>query len=136
MDESSAWQSLATSIREIYKLYLDILTKTLGFLLLGIGWLITSDSARHVIGSDDVVRWGAIVVIAVFLVMHSLATGWYVGRIRDKLSLLNEYHVHLDKRYYSEFLIGKRVFLFNWSLSFVLFLVLLVLVLRIPRVPS
>ncbi len=133
MSDTNDWQPLATAIREIYKLYLDILTKTLGFLLLGIGWVVTSASARKVIGSDDVVRWGAVLVIAIFLVMHTLATIWYVARIRDKLDLLNDRRFHLDKRYVSEFLIGKRIFVFNWSLSLLLFVVLIVLVLRVPR---
>lgn len=60
----------------------DRLEKSIGLLIIVIGWLITSDTARKSLASNSFLWWGSVVVLTALLIMYCGTIFNFIGNVR------------------------------------------------------
>ena len=71
MSEQDAFVLLFDILKDLNKSYVENVMATLGFVLLAMGWIVTSDKAREFIGGNKNVRGAAIFLIVAIAIIHS-----------------------------------------------------------------
>jgi hypothetical protein len=98
-----------------------------GFILLAIGWLMTSDTGRGYLVANRKFNTFSLFVVSLIAVVHSAECFEFQNRSLAKIVQLNSVN-HVDRAYYSDYLINLRsiatVLLTNLSLMSILFMML------------
>ena len=97
------------------------------FILLAIGWLMTSDTGRDYLVANRKFNTFSLFVVCLIAVVHSAECFEFQNRSLAKIVQLNGVN-HVDRAYYTDYLINLRsiatVLLTNLSLMSVLFMML------------
>jgi hypothetical protein len=72
-DEKARFEILFDALRDYQQGLVDNTAKTAGFLLLSIGWLVTSETARKALGADWLLRSASSAAVLVGVVLYSAA---------------------------------------------------------------
>jgi uncharacterized membrane protein len=123
---------LLEQIKENYTRYVDNVWRTIQFLVIAIGWLLTSSNAKETIASSFVVQFfGFVVILALFSghVFVEIRFFRESQRILARLKKRLECFTTSDIRYWQ---ISFNLVSANTTLVFVLFLFVFVLVLKSP----
>jgi hypothetical protein len=59
-------------LKSLHDNSLDTVLKAMGFLLLAMGWVVTSESARVFLAGDRTLRWAAVSVLAMAAILFAL----------------------------------------------------------------
>jgi len=73
-DAKARFEILFATIRDYQQGLLENTAKTAGFLLLSIGWLVTSETARDVLGADGVLRSAAAGAVILAVTLYAAAS--------------------------------------------------------------
>ena len=88
MDSPDTFEFVFEILKDLNKSYFQNVMSTLGFAVLGIGWIITSDKSRSFLASSEHVRLAAMAVVAVIALIHTvISIGAFVA-IADKFTAL------------------------------------------------
>ncbi len=125
--EAERFTLLYTSLREMSKDYGNDVLKTIGSLLLVIGWLMTSEGSRKFL-AQNVTAWRtALVVVPVVAVINTV---WLIERFsasEGKVELLDELG-YLPNAYYADDRITPVLMVANLVIHLALFAMLFALV--------
>jgi hypothetical protein len=92
MEEENVIDALKAQQTEYY----STVWKTMGSLMIAIGWVISSDETRNFLCGEPIVRWGAIIVTCTMLLLHFFSLKklfdassriWRAYSFSDELSL-------------------------------------------------
>ena len=114
---------LRDSLRDLSKNFANDVLKTVGSLLLAIGWLMMSEGSRDFLSQNSTARLTALVVIPVLAVTNTV---WLIDRFRvseNKVDLL-EGLKYLEEGYYDSDRITLVVMVTDTILHLALFAVL------------
>ena len=114
---------LRDSLRDLSKNFANDVLKTVGSLLLAIGWLMMSEGSRDFLSQNSTARLTALVVIPVLAVTNTV---WLIDRFRvseNKVDLL-EGLKYLEEGYYASDRITLVVMVTDTILHLALFAVL------------
>jgi hypothetical protein len=102
----TAFELLYSELRHYHDGLYDGAYKVVGSLLLIIGWIITSDTARRVLQQSKWTRWAAIVCIVVcFVGAWALASQLY-GKSAHTAKMLDSLN-YIPREYYEDRIITK-----------------------------
>ena len=81
MSEKDAFTFLFEILKDLNKSYVENVMATLGFILLSMGWMVTSEKAREFLRQNRPMRIGALIVIFTIAIIHSGVSIalWYVS---------------------------------------------------------
>lgn len=68
----------------------DRLEKSIGLLVIVIGWLITSDTARKSLAANSFLWWGSVVVLTALLIMYCGTIFNFIGNFRKIENTIQE----------------------------------------------
>lgn len=90
MDINRQIELLYDALKHEYTVYIDDVLKSIGFLVLGLGWLVTSDKGRQVLHSSKILALLCVLVLCVNSI--SLVIGHYVRsrRLQSNIRLLTK----------------------------------------------
>ena len=115
--------------------YFDNVMAAIGFLLLAIGWLLTSSATRAYLGNHLAVRWSVLVAIGTLAILDLSSVYEAFEVSQKKIGLLEELQgqTQIDRRYFADDGITWRHFVVNSFVHLALFGVLMVLVYSLGR---
>ncbi len=128
------FEILHKSLKDIFDEYTNDVLKSIAYLLLAIGWIVTSDRSREFLRGNNQAYRVAIIIVLVIALLHTGLAYWAFDRsqrISDLLVGLN----YLPQDYYSHLKLTPIVFIGNLTLHLGLFAALffLLVALRSPR---
>lgn len=121
------------SLKDKYKGYVTDIMKTLAFLLICIGWFITSDKSRNFFKKNKVIRISAIIALVIIGIIHINASiNTYISSkdIISDLSCLK----YLDMKFYANYEITIKQLITNLIQNTVLFAVLIIIICSLKEV--
>ena len=92
---------------------IDAVFKVTAPLLVVIGWVTTSESARAVLARDAAVRWCAVTAILLFAIQFS-ASAWSTTQCSRRIAVQLEALAYLPRGRYADIVLRRRV-----ALSFI-----------------
>ena len=122
----------------------DRLEKSIGLLIIVIGWLITSETARKSLVSNSPLWWGSVAVLTALMVMYCLTISNYVGHFRQIQSTIEGLD-YMDSQYLTQYRMPDKIFYLPAEFSYitpigamyiVIVLILLQIKYRSPKVTS
>lgn len=119
----------------LYQDYLNDVYKIIAFLLLTVGWLLTSENARNFLRTNTVAFRSALAAIPVIATVHVIIA---VGMYRDSLRAVDRL-VQLDympMEYYADQRITPMLLVTNLALHLALFAVLFLFVYTLRKAKS
>lgn len=93
MDTQKQSELLYDALKEEYKAYIDDALKTVGFLLLALGWLLTSKNAAEVLEKQSTPVIGAVIILALTLNIMGVFGG-HIARSRKIQGAMIELGIH------------------------------------------
>ncbi len=115
------------SFKDIYSSYGIDVMKSLAFLILCIGWFITSDKSRDFYKKNRVVRMSSIIALIVLGIIHITSQFSSYLFSKEKLAELSELR-YLDLKYYENYEITFNLLIANGVQNSVLFVVLILII--------
>ena len=115
------------SFKDIYTIYGIDVMKILAFLVLFIGWFITSDKSRDFYKKNRVVRISSIIALIVLGIIHITSQFSSYLYSKEKLAELSELR-YLDLKYYENYEITFGQLIANVVQNSVLFVVLILII--------
>lgn len=132
------FQFLYDSLVETHKGYAAYIMSTTSAILLIIGWMMTSGTAREFIGSHTAIKTSMIIAIVLFLGLE-----WYLASNMQKRSAVLTTEIQsvvanikerpINANYYSGFVVSSRAPVLFTLAHAVLYGVLVVLILKIKK---
>ena len=86
MDEHERFIRLYDLILDIFKTYTANFVWTVGLLSLAMGWLLSSDSSRAFIQRSGTAFFGAVLVVGIIAIIHTVASWWYYQRSQQTIA--------------------------------------------------
>ena len=120
------------ALMETFKAYVSIVVQTAGFILLAIGWVLTSDKARSYLGANHLARRIALGAIVVIAAIH-LGVSWGYYKLSEKFVVLLDNLNYVEHVFYERYEITMAILWMNGLLNLVLFALLFTLVLGLGR---
>ena len=115
------------SFKDIYSSYGIDVMKILAFLVLSIGWFITSDKSRDFYKKNRTVRISSIIALIVLGIIHITSQFNSYLYSKEKLAELSALH-YLDLKYYENYEITFGQLIANVAQNSVLFVVLILII--------
>lgn len=123
------------SLKEIHHCYTTDVMKTLAFLLICIGWFITSNKSRDFLKNKKSVRISSIVALVIIAIIHvreQINTYMSSQHLVSDLSIMN----YLDMKYYEHYEINLGQLAANSIMNMVLFGVLILIIFSLREVKN
>ncbi len=86
MDERERFSKLYDVILDIFKTYTANFVWTVGLLAVAAGWLLSSESSRAFIQRSGLAFVGAVLVVIIIGLIHTVASWWYFQRSRETVA--------------------------------------------------
>ncbi len=118
---------LSISLAELSDEYANDTMKTISFLLLAMGWLITSERSRAYLGGNRLARQAALTAIPALAMMHALTAAQTYFASQGKMETLFNLD-YLKLPYYADDEITLKLLIVNLAIHTVLFATVFVLV--------
>lgn len=97
MDNLETFRFLFEILKDLNKSYFQNVMSTLGFVLLAIGWVVTSEKSRSFLGSSKSIRFSSVAVVGIISMIHSiLSIGAYFLSASKFTQLVNLNYVDLN----------------------------------------
>ena len=87
----------------------DRLEKSAALLIIVIGWLITSETARKSIASNSFLFWGGVVILTALMFMYCLTIYNFIGHIRYIGETIKDLG-YMEPKYFTRYYFPDRVF--------------------------
>ena len=113
--------------------YVNDVLKTIAFLLLAVGWILTSDRSREFLKNNRAARRAALIIVPVIALLNF---GWSIAMFLDsqvKMGLLKNDIKYVPPDYYADDGIASFVFGLNLLVHLALFLTLFALIHSLSR---
>ena len=121
-----------TSFKQIYDDYNVDVMKALAFLIIGIGWFVTSNKSREFYRKNRAVRiWTVVAAVALYLIHAWACISTYLLS-QEKMSLLSALN-YVETEYFASYRITAASLVLNLVLIAVLFGVLIVILLSLKE---
>ena len=128
-DNKEKFDMIYTSMTHLSKEYVDDVMKTIAFLLLAIGWIVTSDRSRAFLSTENV-NLTALIAIVFIALTHVLLS---IGAFRTsqvKMRLLEDLD-YVSREYYAGDRVTGLLLIANLALHLALFATLFALILTL-----
>jgi hypothetical protein len=112
------------SLKEIYGDFVADVMKTLAFLILGIGWFVTSDKSREFFRRTIYIRLASIIALVILAVIHANACLTIYALSQRIMALLGDLN-YLGREYYESYEITGWLAGTNLIQNLILFIVLI-----------
>ena len=128
------FEILHKSLKDILDEYTNDVLRSIAYLLLAIGWIVTSDRSREFLRGNKRAYRVAIIIVLLIALLHTGLAYWTFDRSQRMSDLLVELN-YLPHDYYSHLKITPIIFVGNLTLHLGLFATLffLLVALRSPR---
>ena len=121
MDERERFAKLYDVILDIFKSYMANFVWTAGLFSLAIGWFISSDSGRAFIRNSRIAFVGAVLVLGIITLVHTVSCWWYYRRSQETIAQISREYDDLQPLPYRHYEIRPSVLignlLVNWTLA-------------------
>lgn len=128
MDDDKKFGLLHETLKDIFKFYYENVMRTLAFIFIVIGWLITSIEARGIISTDSTLKIILLLVIVIGGVVHARASYLFYQHSQNTIQSLKELNI-VPIKYYEQSQITRYMFLANLALNLALLIILFAMVL-------
>lgn len=121
------------SLKDVHSRYVTDVMKALAFLIICIGWFITSDKSRNFLKNNRTVRISFIIALVVICAIHirsQITTYIYSKHIFTDLSDMN----YFDPKYYESYKITIEHLITNSIMNTVLFVGLILILFSLKEV--
>lgn len=123
--QETTFTFLYKQLEDLRKGFDENAMKTAAFILLAIGWVLTSDKGRDFLSANRTFNSFSLIVVCLIAIVHSAECLRFQGGSMVKIMQMNELH-YMDPTYYHEYLIDMEslgtVLATNLSLMSVLFM--------------
>lgn len=96
----------------------DRLEKSVGLLIIVMGWLITSETARKSLNSNSFLWWGSVAVLTALLIMYCLTIFNFIGHFREIQSAI-EGLKYMDSQHLTRYRMPDKIFYLPVELSYI-----------------
>jgi len=115
----------------------DRFEKSSALLILVIGWLITSDTARKSLANKASLYWSGLTILSALIVMYCLTIYHFIQRFREIQETVQSL-AYVDPTYFARYQMPDTVFLLPVHFSYMLpviflYLAILILLIQIKR---
>ncbi|MFX0137180.1 MAG: hypothetical protein ACFFDN_26305 [Candidatus Hodarchaeota archaeon] len=120
------------SLKDIYNDYIIDVVKTVAFLIICLGWLITSDKSRNFVKKNKATRMASIIIIVLLFILniHTAIKAYNFSQDKiSELSLLN----YIEPKYYENYAITTDLLVSNIILHTALFALLVVILISLKE---
>jgi hypothetical protein len=136
MEVKDKFDLLYESLKDEFKGYIDFLMKTWTFIIITMGWILTSQQSREFLAKQRAAYWWLLATILVIYILHVGVCNSYYRRSQNKFNLLiREFSAsdspYIEKEYYISYKITPLLVWTNLLLSLFLFAVLFMIVLSL-----
>jgi len=97
----------------------DRLEKSGALLIVAIGWLITSDTARKSLAKQPLLFWGGATTLTVLIIMYCLTIYHFIDRFQ-KIQMTVESLAYVDPNYFSRYQMPNTLFFLPVHFSYIL----------------
>jgi hypothetical protein len=97
----------------------DRLEKSAALLIIAIGWLITSDTARKSLAKQALLFWGGAITLTVLTIMYCLTIYHFIDRFQ-KIQMTVEGLAYVDPSYFSRYQMPNTLFFVPIHFSYIL----------------
>ncbi len=118
-----AYQSMTTTTRE----YVNDALKTIAFLLLAVGWLVSSNRSRKFLKDSPLARWAGLVVVPTVAILHVWLALTTYQLSQSKATLLEGLN-YMPAQYFAGDEIRLKIFIANLVIHVALFATLITLI--------
>ncbi len=129
MDNPEAFQFLFEILKDLNKSYFHNVMNTLAFVLLAIGWVVTSEKSRSFLGSSNLIRFGSMAVVGLIALIHSFIciAGYFVSASKfTQLTALN----YVEVNYFNMYKLNGWHVLLNLVMNLSVFGLLMLLIFK------
>ena len=120
MDERERFSKLYDVILDIFKSYMANFAWTVGLLSLAIGWLLSSESSRAFIQRSLIAFLGAVLVVAIIGLLHTVASWWYYQRSQETIAEITGTYDDLHPLPFRHYEIRPSVLIGNLLVAWIL----------------
>jgi len=115
----------------------DRFEKSSALLIIVIGWLITSDTARKSLANKASLFWGGVTILTALIAMYCLTIYHFIERFKEIQATVQSL-AYVDQMYFARYQMPDTLFLvpvhFSYMLPVIfLYVVILILLLQIKR---
>lgn len=133
MDVKDKFDLLYESLKDEFKGYIESLGKTWAFIVLTMGWLLTSQQSRDFLAKQRAAYWWLLMAIIVTGILHVGVCNSYYRRSQKKFNILirefsDSDSPYIEKEYYVSYKITPLMVWTNLLLSLFLFAALFMIV--------
>ena len=96
----------------------DRLEKSVGLLIIVVGWLITSETARKSLSSNSFLWWGSVVVLTALMVMYCLTISNFVTHCKEIQKAIDSLH-YMESQYLTRYRMPDKIFSLPVELSYI-----------------
>ncbi|HBB86512.1 MAG TPA: hypothetical protein DC047_02725 [Blastocatellia bacterium] len=113
----------------------DRLEKSVGLLIIVMGWLITSETARKSLTSNSSLWWGSVAVLTGLMFMYCLTISNFIGHFRYIQSSMENLG-YMDSQYLTRYRMPDKIFYLPVEFSYIapIFSVYIVIVLILLQI--
>ena len=120
------------SLKDKHDGYIQEVMKTTAFILLAIGWILTSDKSRVFIGGNVSAYYSLLFAILIMALIYTYAQYGSFYFTNERIKLLNELN-YVDATYYDQYRIKVLQFIENIMQNLVLLTVLFIMIFSLSR---
>src|SRR6476660_1348364 len=115
----------------------DRLEKSVGLLIIVVGWLITSETARKSLSSNPFLWWGSFAILTALLIMYWLTISNFVTHCRDIQKAIDDLH-YMESQYLTRYRMPDKIFGVPVELSYIapfaaIYIVIVLILIQIRR---
>ncbi len=125
-DKQARFDLLYAASKDIYNSYHGDVMKALAFLIIALGWFITSNKSRDFFRKSKIIRIAAIFALLILCLAHVLYCLDAYNASQEKMSLIHGLN-YLDREYYQSYEITTSALIANLALNLALFSVLILI---------
>ena len=122
---------LLDASKQHFQNFLSNVWGTVGALMVGIGWILTSEQARIFLGKNPMERWLCTLVVVAFWVVHIVVIVWHKRKMSQVIALIREGELtNVEEKYYDFYRLPYSWFWIIAGMNSLLFSALLFLIFR------
>ena len=127
MNADKKFDLLYETLKDIIKTYYENVMRTIAFILLAIGWILTSKDTQTLLHKDERLIYLGLTAIVITGLIHGYSSHYFYQHSQKKAQQLKELDF-VSSNYYEQYQIKFSVFMGNLILNLSLLTVLFVMV--------
>jgi hypothetical protein len=117
---------------DLYKTYIANVMNTLAFIIIAIGWMLTSEKCRGYLSENRLANRLSLIAVLIVAIIHSLVSIFMYMMSQEKACLLNKLN-YIDCKYYEHYIISPAQMIASLLLNLTMLALLFMIILTLHR---